>query len=386
MTPFFILHADKLKSANRLRVAAKHNLREISSEVYEGGRIDPERIGLNRVLIGPTTSQGVMDLHKQLFAEAQVGKIKKDGSRTKVRDDAVIAIEFMVSIPPGVVEDEDRFFAEVPAWIKQRYGVPVLSATVHRDEAKPHMHCLVLPVKDGCLVGSGLIGVYADMHADFHRVVAAKHGLSRKVRLNAATRKAATPVVVAALDATPSLMQTTEFRAWLQGAVERDPQPLMELVGVPTDRSPAKQWIEIMTQPVPARQEKSYIGFVASRTGQPDEDQSFTCVRDCSFPLTQEAPADVAADLPKPIIMELAAVVREHNTDLSELPERVVLRETELPANYWNPETGEYVLPPPPPPSAREQAMSEIRAILRMRDDRQEDSVPKAARVDRTMK
>lgn len=380
MKPFFILDTDKLNSLNRLRVAARHNLREISSEIHEGGRIDPKRIGLNRVLVGPTTAQGVMDLHKQLLADAKPTKVKKDGTRAKMRDDAVFAIEFMVSIPPGVIEDEDQFFAEVPEWIERRYGVPVLSATIHRDEAKPHLHCLVLPVKDGHMVGSDLIGLYADMHADFHLQVAAKHGLSRKVRLNAATRKAATPIVMAALDANPALMQTSQFHAWLQCAIERDPETLMELTGLPTERPPAKAWVETMTRPVPAKPEKkSYIGFVAPHAGQPAADQTLSCVRDRSSPSTQEAPADSAADLPNADRIQPAAAIPDRDADAGDLPERVVVREDELPANTWDAARGIHALPPPPPPSAREQAMRDVRAILGMRQRRQEDRVPQVA-------
>jgi hypothetical protein len=137
--------------------------------------------------------------------------------------------------------DEAIFFDDALAWINQRFGVPVLSAVWHRDQGQEHVHCLLLPLKDGCMVGSGLAGRYDRMHDDFYRKVGQKHGLARKLRLDAKSRKAGASMVVGAFDAKPALLQIPEVRAALLASIERDPGPLLQTLGLIVERPLEKE-------------------------------------------------------------------------------------------------------------------------------------------------
>lgn len=392
--PIFILNSKKLNSLNRLRVAARHNLREIAREIGADGHIDAERFCLNRILRGPDNAQGVMALERQLLADAKVGKFKKDGTRAKMRDDAVRAIELMVSIPADGVADEDQFFDEVLHWIEQRFGVPILSCTVHRDEASPHLHCLILPVKDGRQVGSALIGLYSVLQDDFHQQVASRYGLSRKLRLSAATRKQVAPAVMAALDADPSLMHTPEFRVWLCNAIERSPEAPMELAGLPTltTRPRERAWVKCFTKPIRPVAKPKPIGFdhsypVVPPTDQPDDEPTLSCVRvQLSLPAKDPAATDAGSSptkvpddaqevappivpAPQPVIISIdAAITASITNPPDDEPTGQYTRvPDDLPSEWWDGDLGDHVTPPVKPVTGKALAQAAVKAALKGR-------------------
>jgi hypothetical protein len=214
-----------------------------------------------------------MDLHRQLLDAAQPTPVRKDGSRAKMRHDTVVAVEVMISVPSGAV-DEASFFGDALAWIDQRFGVPVLSAVWHRDQGQEHVHCLLLPLKGGRMVGSGLAGRYDRMHDDFYRQVGQKHGLARKVRLDARSRKVGASMAMDALDANPALRHDPTVRAALLACIERDPGQLLQALSLIQERPPEKQWIETMTRPVtdskPIGFDNDGLGAVAGGIGALD--------------------------------------------------------------------------------------------------------------------
>lgn len=151
MTAVAILTFGKIKSERQLLLAAKHNLRAIKCELEPGGHIDPERIHLNRHLAGPDTAVEVTRLAKNSIAAAGIQKLKKN---------AVRALEFLVTVPAGQAIDEDAYFKAALDWLAADFGgmQNVLSADVHKDEANPHMHVLILPLMDGRMIGSEALG------------------------------------------------------------------------------------------------------------------------------------------------------------------------------------------------------------------------------------
>jgi hypothetical protein len=249
-SPTFLLNTVKIKSLNKLRAALKHNLRENGPDLYFSKRIDPQRQHLNVVLAGAETVDAIMELEKRLVAAGKVGRVKKDGSRARVRSDGVRAIEFLFSLPPNSGVDEDNFFRLALAWL-DRYYVPILSCVVHRDEGACHMHAILLPLREGRMIGSSMLGLYTQLQANFHAEVAAQFGLRTLVRHDAATRKAAAQAFMAAIDAQPDLLKNPGLRAWVHEAVERSPARPLELVGLrmPEPQPREKQWVKTMTRP-----------------------------------------------------------------------------------------------------------------------------------------
>jgi hypothetical protein len=137
---------------NILLIAAKHNKRAMSRDATSRLTIDPARSHLNEVLRGPATADGVARLARDKMKAAGIDKPRKN---------AVLGLELVFSLAPGhPVSDERAYFEQCWRWSAQDLcgEENVLSVDIHRDEAAVHCHVLVLPLVDGRLVGSDLMG------------------------------------------------------------------------------------------------------------------------------------------------------------------------------------------------------------------------------------
>jgi len=143
----------------KLSAAIKHNRRTIP------GTYDPRRTHLNEIMAGPNSAGEVMPLAESL--------VKSAGDNP--RKNATWCIELLFSLAPDHCLPEQAYFESCLEWVVERYGAEnILTADIHRDEAAPHMHILVLPLRDGQLQGSAIVGgkakLYA-MRADFESKV-----------------------------------------------------------------------------------------------------------------------------------------------------------------------------------------------------------------------
>jgi len=156
--------------------AARHNLREIQAEMGADGRFDVDRLKLNEVLMGPSVASDV--------ASVAQSKLKEWGFKVH-RKDYVQAIEMVFSLPANSPLDQRDYFLACLDWVQLQMGSEnVLSAVVHRDEAAPHCHVLMLPFKDGRYGGSQLIksAQLALLRNSFAKDVAHKYGLRSGVK------------------------------------------------------------------------------------------------------------------------------------------------------------------------------------------------------------
>ena len=136
----------KIKSEPKVLAAAKHNLREIPCTP----NITPQHSYLNEVLVGPTTATAIKSQFKALLAAAGI---------TKLRKDAVLLIEAIVSLPVGVDDQERQYFQSALGWLEHSFGQGnLLSAILHKDESAQHMHVLIVPLVNGAMNGSDLLG------------------------------------------------------------------------------------------------------------------------------------------------------------------------------------------------------------------------------------
>ena len=275
------LRMQKLTGKGVVGVAARHNHREILAEMggTPGCSIDPRRTPLNRVLAGAGDAAGVVAKAQALMSAAGLGTLRKD---------AVRALEIVVSLPSDTSVDQDAFFTDAVRWAAAAIGAPVLSAVVHNDEAAPHAHILILPLVDGRMVGSDLMGNRAKLQAlqaDFQLKVAHRYGLARQAtpaRPNAAQRREAVDMAFAALE-TNSGLQTAVLLALLEPH-RADPLPLLQVLGIamPAPKRKAKaSFVEIMTRPAPEKKPIGFanrkpIGFDADADGAPS--QTLSCV------------------------------------------------------------------------------------------------------------
>lgn len=223
------LETATLSKPGKLLAAAKHNLREIQAELGADSHIDATKCHLNVRLAGPATGKGVAD-----FA----GQIRIDAGIFKVRKNAVRAVEVLITLPPhSTTIDSASFFTDSLEWIRDFFLAPVLSAVVHHDEEAPHMHVLLLPLVNGRMVGTALLGDRVRMQAiqaGFYDTVARRYGLSRPQsakRMNKSLRvKAATRIFE---ELQPFLVgMQPNIRKALLDTITGHPEPLLEACGI----------------------------------------------------------------------------------------------------------------------------------------------------------
>jgi hypothetical protein len=249
----------KLTGKAIIVVAAKHNHREILAELggTPGCAIDPSRTPSNRVLRGAVTAAGVAKQAQAMMAAAGI---------TALRKDAVRALEIVVSLPPDSQVDQHAFFNDAIQWAEAAMGAPVISAVVHNDEATPHAHILILPLVNGRMVGSDLMGNRAKLQtlqSDFHMKVGQRYGLTRQpapARFSAAQRRQAIDSAFTVLDANSGL-QSSLLRVLLEPH-RGNPAPLLQALGIdmPAPKPKAKDsFAAMMTRP--CKPEPKPIGF-----------------------------------------------------------------------------------------------------------------------------
>lgn len=128
-----------------LRVALRHNLRQQNTDHRHRGAIDSARTPLNRVVVGPAAPEVAVQIAESVFDAFDIA--------LPSRVDGVVAIELVIQAPS--VCDETAFWDACLQWTRATFQ-HVLSAVVHHDQKRAHMHVLILPVLDGRLAGSEL--------------------------------------------------------------------------------------------------------------------------------------------------------------------------------------------------------------------------------------
>ncbi len=145
---YAILRHGKIK-APLIGAAVAHNNR---TSKIEKCNIDASLTPLNQVLKMDGT-----------VAERLANKLK--GLTTKVRKDAVVAVELMLSASPewfdGLTKDRAalhqhpkfrQWANNAMKWARQEFGQNIIDVALHMDESSPHMHVLAVPLtQDGRL-------------------------------------------------------------------------------------------------------------------------------------------------------------------------------------------------------------------------------------------
>ena len=261
-----ILRIKKLKGANIITLAARHNRRVIQAELGATGSIDPTRSHLNETLQGPSTAADVGQLAKDLMTTAGV---------TKLRKDAVMALEIVFSLPPDHALDDRAYFTDCATWAVDYFDCVTLSVDIHRDESQSHCHVLLLPLIDGRMAGSDMLGGKQKLMAiqkQFHLDIAARYGLSKApARLTTTAKQAASKSVLQRLRKTNDSALKSAAWATIRDKIESDPAPFLLALGIelqtPTKR--LKTMAAIFTGKGKGRaKEANPIGFTSPKKGQ----------------------------------------------------------------------------------------------------------------------
>jgi len=341
-----VMRVKKLKGNGIITVAARHNRRVIQAEMGAAGSIDPARSHLNETLTGPSAAADVGQLAKDLMMAAGVVKLRKD---------AVMGLEIVFSLPHGHALDDRAYFTACAEWAVGRMGGVILSADIHRDEAAPHCHVLLLPPIERRMIGNKIIGgkqMLLALQKDFHAAVASKFGLSKApARLSGSTRQAGAKAVLQKLRETSDGALQSAAWAVIREAVERDPAPFLLALGIEVKATAKKlkPFVDYVTSKGKGpSKETNAIAFASPANDRRLCSVAFDSKPSVSTPAAsppRPAPAPApAVELPKPQIEDGAEVqitrVRDSDHD---------------PALY-DLDTGEYFKRPPAPARHQRQA------------------------------
>lgn len=127
-----------------LPVCLSHNLRTGNDDHRHRSRIDPARTGANEVLRGPECPLVAAELVRSVLEELGI---------VPARRDTIMGVEVVIQAPEGA--DVPAFWSECLTWAAGRYQ-HIVSAVVHRDQSRPHLHVITLAVAGGKLAGHAL--------------------------------------------------------------------------------------------------------------------------------------------------------------------------------------------------------------------------------------
>ena len=151
---YAIMRAKKLANMGSVAASMQHCYRE-----RETHNADQERTPDNQHLGAKSTDEAMGKL-RALLPE-------------KRRKDAVLAVEYVMTTSPewfatATPEQEKAFFQRSLQWLADKYGADrIVTASIHRDEATPHLSAFVVPLtQDKRLSAKEFIGSRDKMRAD----------------------------------------------------------------------------------------------------------------------------------------------------------------------------------------------------------------------------
>jgi hypothetical protein len=333
----------KLKGGGRVLAAARHNKRELQSERGAASHIDARRSSMNYCLAGQITAKGIDNAAKQMLSDAGI---------TTLRKDAVRVIEAVFSLPSKSEIDHRAYFGGCTRWAGERFGnANMLSSDVHLDEAAPHCHVLFVPLVNGRMRGSDLLGGrarLAELANDFHANVATLYGLPRRVpKLAGEGKRALAEIVVKRLLSDSDAATTSKVWQSIRDAIENDPEAFAAQLGIDRPQLETKPqrkgFVETMTGTGKrTTEDNNRIGFADT----PRASKPILCrVRnsdDAVSPLN-------AASNDRRAMPDL--IGKKNSVSDTEMPitETTRVRESDLSVNQFNPETGEFISIPKRP-------------------------------------
>lgn len=341
------LRLKKLKGSGIICKAARHNRRVIQAEQGATGSIDPARSHLNETVHGPATADDVAALAAELMRGHGINRQRKGG---------VLGIEVLFSLPADHALDDRAYFRDCVAWTAENFGgmENIISADIHRDEAAPHCHVLLVPIISGRMAGSDLVGnkqKLAETHQSFHQAVGVRYGLKKAPkRLQGHAKASGAAAVLGSLRASVDSALKSKLWPQLREAIETDPAPYMAALGIEPQR-PQKRLrssTEIFISPGKGpKHENIPIGFLA-QTVTPSL---------CSVGFVPPTPSPTATAQP----VETGQHAPPQTIDVIAPPilETVRVRDCDLDPGTYDPETGEFFSTAKPTTHTRKRHVSQ---------------------------
>jgi len=243
MASSHLFRIGSVKAKNPIQVALEHNKR--SPKNSYGSNIDVSRINLNYSLHNDNTPDEITRHARRRIFEAGIVRLRKN---------AVMVVEIIFSLPISHHQRDTRpFFNDCYEWVKRTFDGELLSFDVHLDESAPHAHALILPLIDGKMQGSKLMGNRENilrLNNLFSEEVAIRHGLysTNSKRLSSTEARAIKQMVYLRLKSDPAMLSAV----WpcIRDAIDKDPLPFAEALSINTPaivRDANKPFAAIMT-------------------------------------------------------------------------------------------------------------------------------------------
>jgi hypothetical protein len=237
MSSAVILKLKTLKGNGIIGKAMRHNRRAIQAELGASGNIDSTRSHLNETLTGLPTAKDVTQQAKDMISAAGIDKLRKN---------AVLGIEIVVSLPTTHAIDDRAFFHDCAAWAGKRFGGAqnLLSVDIHRDESSPHCHIIILPLLAGKLCASRMLGDrerFNAMRRDFQQSVADVYGLQLPSSLlPKGVLKTIGSAVIDALKSKSDPVLKSKVWDCVRDAIDKSPIDFAVMLGIEI-KAPAKR-------------------------------------------------------------------------------------------------------------------------------------------------
>ncbi len=143
---YAILRFKTMHTTQALGKAYNHNFRETIANNVDITRIHKDR--------------EIVKLKDTDFVEAFRRRIKEGEVKT-VGKNQTKAIEAIVTYSDKLADEKfdiDKWAEMNVEWLKKRFGEEnVVSVVLHEDETAPHLHCIIIPVKDEKLAATELL-------------------------------------------------------------------------------------------------------------------------------------------------------------------------------------------------------------------------------------
>ncbi len=308
---FFSLQ--KLKGKKILLIAAKHNKRTNQFEISKSSKINPRLSHLNESIMGEQTPEGVAELAKSLMELAGIKTLRKD---------AVLGIEGLFSLPADHSIDEVAYFQDCANWIQSHFGCHILSVDIHRDESCPHCHVLLLPLVNGKMIGSKLMGYkknLSNLQEIFYLNVSKRYGLEKPPKpLNNSERKQAALLVLNHLVQTHDAVTKSNLWPCIVEAIYKFPMSFAKTIGIEISlmcSKPMKTVVEIFTSKGKGKNKEATEYVPKNKENICSVDFESTA----NFSYSNHESNSIADDL------------------------KEVIRENEIPTKEFNLDTGEFI-------------------------------------------
>lgn len=148
---YCFMRVEKIKTETSFANKYAHNFREANVP-----NADPNKSNLNEELIAMNKDKDYYSAFQRRVKESP------EYAGKRLRKDAVKGIEVMLTYNSRTVGpefDERKWKEENAKWLQDTFGKEnVISAVLHKDEATPHIHAIVIPMVDGRLNSRHYLG------------------------------------------------------------------------------------------------------------------------------------------------------------------------------------------------------------------------------------